>query len=708
MSTNVFLQDPSFYQRDLDPIRQYVDQTGFYLSKMRGIDPIAAKELVRNGIKGKRFPNLQDPSVQFYERHNYEDREITHLPLSKYLAGIQSENLVMAPSLTCYVSASEKESILSGFTDNNVKQRNVSKKEAARQKALGNKDKAAHFTNEQENKKLCNNALSGAYSSAGSIVRNPSAHSSLTSTTRTLTSIGNASNERLISGNRHYRNPEITLNNLVLLAKNADAEGIARACSRFGIRYPTVEETMECVQYSSNLYWRDVQRTEAIRRFICRLSDVERASIVYTGDLRHLRTLNPESIRTFIWKLSRKVVGQTVENPIQVLQTADELYINFVHQVCMDEVRGIGKDYTRISVEKQNTVAATLLNLRAVLTEYQDLIKAFFLTKSMPASVAYIRDSIRRTVVLSDTDSTMFSCDEWVLWYFGRLEWSPEAYAVAGSIMFMATQCIAHNLALYSANLNVERRKLFTAAMKPEYVFSVFALTSAGKHYFTNILAKEGSVYAESELEIKGVHLKSSASPKNIVKDARAMMQSILATVGSGNKISIRDCVRHVADIEREIQRSVYAGETTYLGRLNIKSPEAYKGNAEESNYRHHLFWNEVFAPLYGPAPSPTYTTVKFPTTLHSKKFLGSWIDRIEDPGLQSRLREYLLRTGRSDLNTIYVSQDLIDAYGVPKEIKAAINVQGLVMEHSKSHRLILGSLGFYCKEDQTLTQMGY
>ncbi len=705
---NLFLREESFYQRNLDPVRQYVEQSAYYLHKVKGGDRKQLEEKLNEKIKARSFEGLRDPKVQYFERIDYADREVIYRPLSSYLSSISQENLTMAPTMTCYVNASERPSLLSGFTDDNVKLRNVAKKEAAKFKALGDMDKFRHYNGEQENKKLYNNSLSGAFSSGGSIVRNPSAHSTLTSTTRTMTSIGNASNERLISGNRHYRNPEITLNNVVVLAQTADIEEIKNTVELFNLKYPSVDETMECIYYSSSLYWEDKREMEKIKRFVETLNDQERASVVYTGDLYQLRILNSEQIRIFITELSRKVTTETFEDPISIIRKTDEMYVNYVHQICMSEVQGINKDYTLIPYEKQCIVAATCKNIEKVLEHYEALIKTFFLTNNLPCSVAYIRDSIRRSVVLSDTDSTMFSCDEWVNWYFGHYIFTDEAFAVSGAVMFMATQCIAHSLAIYSANLNVERKKLFMASMKPEFVFSVFALTSVGKHYFTYAIVKEGSVYKNPEPEQKGVHLKNSAAPKPLMLDVSSMMNKILDTPLEGRKISLNFWVNHVANLEREIKRSVISGESTYLGRLNIKSPDAYKVAAEQSNFRHHIFWNEVFAPKYGAAPNPTYAAVKFPTKIHNRKMIKTWLEQIEDIEIKSRLMLYIQRTERKDISTLYIAQDLVQAYGVPKEIALVIDIEGLIHEHLKAHRLVLESLGLFIKDGINLTQMGY
>ncbi|WP_227625177.1 family B DNA polymerase, partial [Klebsiella pneumoniae] len=65
-----------------------------------------------------------------------------------------------------------------------------------------------------------------------------------------------------------------------------------------------------------------------------------------------------------------------------------------------------------------------------VLGDYAILINAFWVTNNMPASVAWIRDSVRQVAITSDTDSTIFTVQDWVQWYCGKVDFSEEAFAV--------------------------------------------------------------------------------------------------------------------------------------------------------------------------------------------------------------------------------------------------------------------------------------
>ena len=76
--------------------------------------------------------------------------------------------------------------------------------------------------------------------------------------------------------------------------------------------------------------------------------------------------------------------------------------------------------------------------------------------------------------------------------------------------------------------------------------------------------------------EIKGVGLRSANAPVEIIAMAKKMMQDIIADTMDRGEVIIFDYLKRVADIEREIVRSVQAGELTYLRRGSIKDAGSY------------------------------------------------------------------------------------------------------------------------------------
>jgi hypothetical protein len=704
---NPFLRPTDEYVRKINPIGQYVDQTSFYLSKMTGKDINSCKEQLTSMIKERKFPNMKNPRVSYFDRDENLDRSVQSTSLSNYINGVIAEGQILAPTFTSYAPSSVHQSLLVEFIDNNVKRRAKAKKEAFVAKANKQKDLYIAKNNEQDNMKRYNNSLSGAFVAGGSIVNNPTAHSTLTSITRTFSSLSNASNERIIAGNRHYRDPKVTLFNCISITSSLDKPGFQAFLLKYNIHVPTVDEVMDILHYSTDMYWKDYRESDKIRKFIEALDGCERAAIVYIGDLYHIRKFNPEFVRTFLTRLSMKIKDKVIDNPLEVLKTVDEQIINYVHQICMTDVKGIGKDYSKVDPSIHNTLAATSLNIVDTIHQYKDFITQIFLTNNLPPSTAYISNMIRRTVVLSDTDSTMFAVDEWVTWYFGELIFTEEAYALGGSIMFIATQCIAHSLAIFSANMNVERKKIHQGAMKPEYVFSVMVLTSVAKHYFTSILVKEGNVYGTEEMEIKGVHLKNSASPRDLIKNSHAKMKEIIEKVTSGKKISIVEEIKRVKQIETDIHTSLISGKVAYYKSAKIKSPDAYAKTSEESPYQHHILWNEVFSDKYGPLQEPPYEVIKVPTIVVNPSSLLKWVESIEDVDFKDRLQKWLARKAKKNLPTLYLSKQFVASYGIPKEIVPIIDTKRIILDLTKTDRMILESLGYFIKENWLIGELG-
>lgn len=104
------------------------------------------------------------------------------------------------------------------------------------------------------------------------------------------------------------------------------------------------------------------------------------------------------------------------------------------------------------------------------------------------------------------------------------------------------------------------------------------------------MLVKEGAVYKDIRMEIKGVHNKNSALPASIIEPVHARMEELIRKVMQGEKVSIEKEIKDVADIERTIIESLKNSEVDYLKRGNLEA-SAYGTGPESSPYAHHVLW---------------------------------------------------------------------------------------------------------------------
>ncbi|MBB5409339.1 hypothetical protein HDG34_003280 [Paraburkholderia sp. HC6.4b] len=693
------------YARDIDVLGHYVRQTVSYLTAMTGASRDECLRFVQSNLESDGTFAFQDPDVTYLQRNERGDRELRTGTLQAFLATTVAQRELIAPTFTTYLHPQVRESLLTGFIGANKVQRGVAKRAMFQARSDGNTLLEILKDNEQTNMKLASNACSGAHVSASTPLFNLSAHSTLTSNCRVTASYGSANNEKLLAGNRHYWSPDVVKNNITSIRLNTDYGALDAAMKRHGIRHPELEETMACILRSTHFYFRDPAHHRLIGQYVSQLTPAERSAFVYTGDLYHLRYYNDAVIRTFISRLASRI-ELVHPDPGTVLASASPEVIALAVQLCPQEMRGRKLDGVA-GTNAHGIVASTVINIQTVLDEYRDLIRAFFVTKNVPASVAAFPESIRRVALMGDTDSTLFTVQEWVIWFNdGRLGFDARSQAVAAVLVFLASMTVAHLLARMSANFGVEEQRLFDTVMKNEYRFVTFTPTPVAKHYYALIDCREGQLYTEPEAEIKGVHLKSSSAPPAVTARAKLLMIDIMKTVAHEEKLSIMKILGEISAIEHDIIDSIMKRSSCEYFRIGqIKPAGAYTLPPERSVYAHYLFWNATFGMKYGMAGTPPYTAIKIPVDMGSPARIKAWLTAMADQELAARLGAWLASHGRSSLTTFYVPEEAIHAGGVPREILERVAIRKLVKDTMKTFYLVLESLGV-AMENRQITRL--
>lgn len=687
----IFYKEKEEYKNQLNPVEAYVRQLGTYISVERQIPLNEAIEAARRVLKS----NFKDKPVKYFVRAENGDRDVDDTTLLKYISDNIASKNILVPTFTSYMNRSEKKSILSEFIFENVKKRGIAKKIGQKAKAEGNLELADAKNNEQNMMKIYNNSMSGAFAQAACVLHNPTAHSTLTSITRTITGLSNSSNEKLISGNRYYPRGIDVINNIVYIVTYTDLDFIKTVVDKYNLNIPTVEETIRVLRRSSDLYFMDTKfYVEKIVPFLTKLDKYYLAAICYAGDLYTLRSFNDIFIRGILSSLIQPIETDTLVE-IPELYKVNENILNFVHHIFYSQIRGLGKDYTKMDSKLVSSIYATSKHIESVLLSYKDFFNCFFMTEIMPSNSHRLKNMRRRTVVLSDTDSTCFTLDEWAIWYNnGDFIINKDTIALTGCVAYIAAQVIINQLAILSKCMNISTDLLNTLAMKNEYLWLAHTPAEVSKHYFAYTVIQEGNVFKEADLEIKGVHLKNSSVPKLVIDDSRDLMKNILSSVANNLKLKLNDIIARVTTLEESIIASVYAGELTYLKKSKIKNKEAYANDETKSPYQRHTFWIDIFSKTYGDIQDPPYDVIKIPTTVKTRVMLNNWIDGIEDINIKERLSVWLLKYNKTNLPTVYLNEVYVRSNGIPKELMSIIDIKRVVLDVTLQHRVILETLG--------------
>lgn len=697
MSNPSVLPD-EFYKRDLNIIAGYYDDAARYLQLNTGQPLADCLAFVKDRVNPNRADGFQDPKALVLGKDKNGDREPQVKTFMKFLSQVNKEGLLLSPSMAAYMPESQKVSTHGQYIEEGVRNRNVVKGQMFEAERNGDELTALIRKGEQNNLKINNNSYSGATVSAATILYYKSTHSSLTSTCRTATSYANSANEKFLMGNRHYYNPEITKANLLSLISLTDLNLVKTACDTFDLKYPTPEDVVECVEYSSKLYWEGPEHMATIAQMAQRMTPVERAAVLYVNDLYHLHKLNPKFTVDFLMELS-----QTGSTEIRVDETTfknfDPDIKMFANFLMYDKVAGRPKEKLLSEApELYDQIKTSAAQVIGTLVKYQSLVQGFWLTRNIPSSIHGFPSAYRKAAVISDTDSTMFTMQYWVEQCFGHVSFSPEATRVVFGIVFIISKMVSHILAIQSANMGVRKEKLRMLTMKNEFYFAVLSMTTRSKHYYASQDAQEGLMFPTPRLEVKGVGLRDSKVPPMINKGAKELMDEIIGTIKSEKKLDITDILTRIADIERSIITSIKSGKYEYFTSGQVKGRESYK-NPDQSAYMQYELWRDVFAPTFGETKEPPYSVIKVSIVASNKTEIAAWCESMNNPQLALRLQTWLLERKRTSLSTLLIPASVVESSGIPPEIVSGVDIRKIIFNTMGVYYLMLESLGIFMQD---------
>jgi len=698
------------YKNDFNPIKKYIEVTVPTVMMMKGVTEEEAIKIIERKIREK---GTKDPIVGHFYRPNMEDKQYAEIPLSEYIENVLKDEHIIVPSFTTYLNHNQQMSIYASFCIMKMKERSIEKNKMF--EALKANDHAAvafHSVLEKA-KKRSNNSLSGGFGSLGKSIYNISSHSTLTSTVRCVTSIGNGVTESIVSGNRLYTTPQVVIEHIMVLISRYNNEDVKEVLDKFRLTPPTVNELIMIIKRSTSLYFPDseIDNNVLLKDIIKKLTPEQRAVVGFNNDLFHMRLINPATIRRMINDFARKGLS-TKSNLLDEIKNTDSAIMNLTYHILIEETKGMNsKDLSKNSDGLLRLILGTAENISRQLYRYKDLIQLFLISDVMPINMSGIIHMARRCVTLSDTDSTCASYEEWVKDKFSKIKFDGAATGYAAAVMFLTTGTVDHYLKQFSANMNVPREHGGSIRMKNEYTWSVMAPSKNSKHYFALPIIREGIVLLNKSTEIKGKRFIAGKTNPKAKKTAHDMMLTLMEDFTALKVIDMDYYVKKVADIEREIERSILEndGAVSFFQQERIKNVNDYaEKNPFKTNYFNHILWAEVFADKYGPSDTPYYYGRKIPLRLLKSKDMKRYFSENSNNELINKFGKFLESKGKDKLGTIIIDSNKINEVGIPDEIKPIINIDKIIKSNCEVLYLVLETLGFFKNEDVTLKDLGY
>lgn len=690
---NPFIWELDRYKRDFDVLGNYKKTVAQHVAKMKKWSYDDALKSV-NIMLNRLFP-VKSPEMHALRREVRGDRKKTKVDFLSYIDWVAKNKHILAPNLITYCNPEIERSMYAGFIDENLAKRSQVKKDGHKAEMDGNDEYAAFCNLLQGNYKIRNNSISGATSSAHNPMYYMCMHTTLTSFCRVMTTTANSINERMLASNRHYYTPEVTLANLAYVSREADMELIAQCMEVHGLIAPTVDYVYNEVLRSTSLYWKSDFHERRIRRFLENCDIHELMAIAFCGDLYSLQRVNGKVMRKFYDVMLRLPTRQD-PNPDKVFEETDEDLMVLISALSAEWLSGSSwKAVKKEQPEIYARTASRILNIKRLLMEYGDIIRAFFSNSIMPQNLHQFTTVVRKGVPGSDTDSSIFTCQNQLKWYTGQFKIDERTVPITGVTTFIVSQVIAHNLAMLCAQVGVEKDQLFRATMKTEFQFNIFAVTPATKHYMATKEFKEGVVYDKPKYEIKGVNMKNSKLPP-VIRDVLENFQyGLLSKLKNGEDITPQQLVGVISAVEHYILEDLERGSATWFKMAQIKTRETYKN---VSVYKFVPFWNKVFGPKYGYVEQLPNVFIEVQVDLKEKEAIKAWIDSMPEDMAQ-RCRDAMGDPEMgfpNGMTRIMVPYEFIDNNKLPVEIRGVISKRRIIHSMTQPFYLTLTTTNLY------------
>lgn len=688
-----------FYTATGDVLESAVRNGAFFLHKMTGDAPEQCFEYISKNIgKDGKFP-IRDPLVHLTVRDPVtSDRSEDTMTLRQYLKTVKTEDLVLVPTLTAYLPKKEKRSFLAKDIIINMDQRKVFKGKKFEAVKKGDMLGKGIYEALQTSAKYLNNSLSGLMSIATTALFNRSAHPTLTSTCRNATSYANMHNEQFISGNRPYFTPSDVFEHITSVCTMMDNDAVANAVASLNLHLPTAEEALETAMYSLSRYSASPSSPEKIKRYLETLSPEQRAAFVYGDDLYHLAKYNKDLVYQFLVDMCTVpdvIDDVSYKGAFKASDSDTKTSLMFQNGFF---IKTRGEDAHKNDPETIDLLDRHAWQLNKTLARFEPLMKAFWLTRIQPMNHAYMDLVRRRAVPVSDTDSTIFTNQEWTKFVTGSYNFDEMSYRVGNATTLLTSKVVAHWLKQMSANSNVDKTELSRVSMKNEYYYPIIALTSVAKHYAGLRWGQEGIVLPEMDPEIKGVGLRNSAWPEHVKTDVHDFIVSTMTKIVNGEKLTRDELFKIPLKTESDLIERMTSGTSELYSIVPVKPAGGYV-NPMSSPYAHYVYWNEMFAAKYGETPEPPYTGIKVPINLPNPTAIKHFLAGIKDRATAAKIEASLAANNKRNVTNLILPHSVVVSTGIPEELVPAIDRDTMLSNVNGAYYMILNAFGFFIRD---------
>lgn len=641
------------------------------LQKLRNISYDEALEFVKQQTS-KYYTPMKGTIIKSKTPGNIDMVDIDVL---RYLESIADK--VITPSGSIYKTKKETPSVMADMIVEKMSERKTLKKKQFKAAADGNKNLERLYKYQQTTVKVICNSLPGGFASPYNIMYDKGGYNSITSTGRAMIGLAITTAEQLIGGNFSWFSEEDLYNYILIMLEHCPThEIITNTITKYRLKPISAETLLEYYQELLRIYVPNCNMG-MVGPLISTLQDHEIIFLYYYCNMRNIIWNNEDTFRPFfeyLFNYDNLDIQPTVT--IDDLYSHDEAIIALTTVVFADRFAGMSLDDISSNQEQLAKLVALCKLMKERLDNFSGLFSTFINLPVMAPNIHKKPNTLRNTVIISDTDSVIFSAASWDKWYRGNKDnINHQAYQITAIVIYWLHVAVKYIMKHFSIVNCVDKDNLSVLAMKNEFLYPIMLLYDIRKTYVGVIAVQEGRILPQPEPDIKGQTLKGSMFC-DITRDfTRDFITDEVLFKSMEGKLSAGELIEKVIRFENRISESIDAGSTEFFKIASLKSEDEYKNADVISVIKAWRFWQEVMSPIYGSIIPPGKVQM-FPTITASVKYT-EWLKQ-KHSKTYKRFIKYL-ENNRVLPNNLIVNP-LLDK--VPPELIPLVNKREIIFHN--------------------------
>lgn len=631
-----------------------------------------------------RFIDKQVVSVDKENGH----LRLNSINLSDYTKKISTS--IVTPSGSFYTPHNVQMSLMSKFAEDGLKLRKTLKGKQFECTAAGDEVGAKQAMFAQTQVKINLNSLPGGFGSPYNIFYDKGGYNSITSVARGLIAHAYTTCELCLGGNPAIFDLEELINWIMIVTgKMPSDQQIQVVTEKYGIKWANRTDLLN--YFVDTLSWYNpVVDVEQITNILAKLTKCQVQYLYYLGNLPNLFFKNDKIFRPIIKDiLSHNEVSMDGISPEEFYKIDGD-----VHAIAMTiraselediNVKKIVEDYP----EKAKLIVATAKHIQTKLGNLKELFETFVYHNVSTPKILSRKSMKRHSVVVSDTDSIIFTSKNWLEWYTGTLEGlSQESYDIAALATYLITKINEDTMAKYAIDCGATGNYVRQMKMKNEYLYPILMIYDVKKTYCGIVKVQEGVILKDGKIDLKGGSLRSSNIPPTSLDFTKNFLIDHILKPAEKGRLKASDLISTVLDYELGIRGSLQNLETTYVERQSINPEHQYK-NKESSAWMYGFAWNEIFGDKYGKFHPPDKVAI-----IKLFKPTKAYFETVRsiDPDIYQKMLTFINTYGKLPVSVVIPN----NASGIPKELSSIINVREIIYNNMRPTYMTLERLGIY------------